>query len=252
MTQKTALVTGAASGIGWAISSSLAQDNLNLILVDKNETVHERAAQLREQGYSARALVADLADIDALQALCKELQDDATGCDVLVNNAGTHLKTPQGAAYTFEEASLEQWNFTMTLHLTAPFLLSKAVLPGMVKRGWGRVIHIGSRAARTHVKQGSVFYSASKAGVVGLSRSIAGEYAAHGITSNVIAPGRIRTPLTDLSSAEVKAYSLRELPVGRLGEAEEIGAAASFLASNKSGFITGTIMDVNGGGFMAP
>ncbi|WP_158215287.1 SDR family NAD(P)-dependent oxidoreductase [Candidimonas nitroreducens] len=252
MTKRTALVTGAASGIGWAITRSLAQDDMDLILVDRNQSIHQRVAELHEQGHSARALIADLSDLAAIQSLCLELAEKGNGCDVLVNNAGTHLKTPEGHAYAFEEASLDQWNFSLTLHMTAPFLLGKALLPGMAARGWGRVINIASRTARTYTKQGSVFYAASKAGLIGLTRSIAGEYAASGITSNAIAPGRIRTPLTDLSSDDIKAYSLRELPVGRLGEAEEIGAAASFLASDRAGFITGTVMDINGGGFMAP
>jgi len=249
---RIAVVTGGASGLGWAIGERLAADGFGVVLVDKSESVLSRAAELADRGAKAWPVVADLADRAAIAAMLADVLAQPGRCDVLVNNAGTHFKTPQGQRYRFDEVGLREWDLSIALHMTAPMLLAQAFLPGMKERGWGRVINIGSRTGRTYTQQGSAFYAASKAGLVGLTRAVAGEYAACGITANCIAPGRIRTPLTDRSSDDVKRFSLNELPVGRLGEPDEVAATASFLASEGAGFITGTVIDVNGGGFMAP
>ncbi len=251
-THRVAVVTGAAVGIGWAISQRLAREGFGLALVDKSDTVLARKAELDELGHPCWAFVADLADAGAIPSLAAAILEQAGRCDVLVNNAGTHLKTPAGQRYRFDEMTLREWNLSIALHMTAPMLLSQAFLPGMKERHWGRIVNISSRAGRTYVVQSSAFYTASKAGTNGLTRAIAGEYAEHGITCNSIAPGRIRTPLTERSADEVKASSLRELPVGRIGEPEEVATAVAFLASDGAAFITGAVIDLNGGGFMAP
>jgi len=246
-----AVVTGAASGIGWAISQRLAHDGFALALIDQSDAVTARAQQLQAQ-VSCCALVADLSDTRTIAPLAANILAQTGRCDVLVNNAGTHRKTPDGQRYRFADITLPDWEMALALHMTTPMLLSQAFLPGMQERGWGRIINIASRAARTYVTQASAFYAASKAGNIGLTRAIAGEYAADGITCNSVAPGRIRTPMTDRSADDVKAFSLREIPVGRLGEPEDIADTVSFLASDSAGFITGAVIDVNGGGFMAP
>lgn len=248
---RVAVVTGAASGIGWAISERLAREGFALALVDRSDAVQARKEELVAQGHSCCAFIADLSDAEAVSAVASGILEQAGRCDVLVNNAGTHFKTPAGQRFRFDEMTLREWNLSIALHMTAPMLLSQAFLPGMKERRWGRIVNVASRAGRTYVVQASAFYSASKSGTIGLTRAIAGEYAAYGITCNSIAPGRIRTPLTDISADDVKAFSLRELPVGRLGEPEEIAATVSFLVSEDAGFITGAVVDVNGGGFMA-
>lgn len=249
---RVAVVTGAASGIGWAISQRLASDGFQVVLLDKSQTVFERVEELKRDGHKGTGVVADLSDLASVPAMARSMLDDVGRCDVLVNNAGTHIKHEDGSRFRFEEVTLKEWDLSIALHMTAPMLLSQAVLPGMKERLWGRVINISSRTARTFAMQSSAFYAASKAGNLSLTRTIAGEYAAYGITSNAIAPGRIETPLTALDAATFNAASLAGLPVGRVGQPWEIGAAVSFLASDESGFITGTVLDINGGAFMAP
>jgi 3-oxoacyl-[acyl-carrier protein] reductase len=249
---RVAVVTGAASGIGWTIGRRLAQDGFHVVLVDRNPAVHDKAIELSRSGGVASACVADLADRDAIAVLATNVLAQHGRCDVLVNNAGTHFKTPGGQRFRFAEVGLREWDLSIALHMTAPLLLCQAFLPGMQERGWGRVVNISSRAARTYIHQASAFYTASKSGMVGLTRAVAGEYARYGITCNSVAPGRIGTPLADLSSDEVKRFSLAELPVGRIGDPDEVAAAVSFLASDRAAFITGAVIDVNGGGFMAP
>ncbi len=249
---RVAVVTGAASGIGWAIGQRLARDGFGLVLVDKSASVADRARDVQQQGGRAAGIVADLADLSSLPMVAQSILDDAGRCDVLVNNAGTHIKHKDGSRFRLEEVTLREWDLSIALHMTAPLLLSQAFLPGMKDRRWGRVINISSRTARTFAMQSSAFYAASKAGNLSLTRTIAGEYAPHGITCNAIAPGRIETPLTGLDGAAFNDASLAGLPVGRVGQPWEIGAAASFLASDEAGFITGAVLDANGGAFMAP
>jgi 3-oxoacyl-[acyl-carrier protein] reductase len=251
MSGRIAVVTGAASGLGWAIARQLASDGFAVALVDRGEGVRGRADELAGAGRSASAFVADLSDRGAVAGVAEAILQAHGRCDVLVNNAGTHVKTAQGQRFRFDEITLREWDLSIALHMTAPMLLSQAFLPGMQERRWGRIVNIASRAGRTYILQSSAFYSATKAGTIGLTRAIAGEYAAYGITCNSVAPGRIRTPLTDISADDVKQFSVREIPVGRVGEPEEVGAAVSFLASDQAAFITGTVLDVNGGGFMA-
>lgn len=249
---KIAVVTGGASGLGWAICESLSDDGYRVVILDRSETAQERAAELQGRGRAAAACVGDLSDTASIPALAARILGDEGRCDVLVNNAGTQFKTPDGKRIAFDAVELHQWNASLALHMTAPMLLSQAFLPGMKERGWGRIVNMGSRAGRTYIFTAAAFYAASKAGLVGLTRSIAGEYGPYGITCNAIAPGRIRTPLSEAFSEEMKKAALAELLVGRDGDPAEVGALVSFLASEQAGYITGAVVDINGGGFMAP
>jgi len=250
--ERVVVVTGAASGIGWAISSRFASEGCAVVLVDRNEAVEGRASELRERGASAWPVITDLTDRAAVASATDRILAEHGRCDVLVNNAGNHVKSPEGQRYRFDEAGLREWDFSIALHMTAPLLLCQAFLPGMKERRWGRIINMSSRAGRTYVSQASVYYAASKAGLAGLTRSIAGEYAPFGITCNAVAPGRVSTPLSARSAADVLEFSRQELPVGRFGVPGEVAETVRFLASEEAAFITGAIVDVNGGGFMAP
>lgn len=246
---RVAVVTGGAQGLGWAISQRLASDGFQVVIMDIQTSARERAAELASRGHQAVAVICDLMDSAALPAVAQGVLDQVGRCDVLVNNAGVHFKN-EGKRIQFEELTQDNWAQTIAVNLTAPLLLAQAFLPGMRERRWGRIINMSSRAGRTYTAPASPSYAATKAGIVGLTRSMAGEYAPYGITCNCIAPGRFRTPMTDAGSDAVRAAAMAELLVGRLGEPMEIGVTCSFLASDGAGFMTGAVLDVNGGSFM--
>lgn len=252
MTERIAIVTGAASGLGWAISRTLASSGFQVAMLDRSTQIADRAAELAACGLKASGFQADLTDPDAIKGFSERHLDQYGRCDVLVNNAGIHFKKDDGHWYRFEEIELSKWNLSLALHMTAPMLLCQAFLPGMKERRWGRVINVASRAGRTYVEHAAAFYAASKAGIIGLTRSIAGQYAPYGVTCNVISPGRFVTPLTERSAEAVKQLALSEIPSGRAGDPMELGQAVRFLASEDAGFITGANIDINGGAFMAP
>jgi 3-oxoacyl-[acyl-carrier protein] reductase len=149
-----------------------------------------------------------------------------------------------------DEIDDDSWAFTLTVNLHAPFALVRSFLPGMREREWGRIVNIASRAGRAFSSGSSASYSASKAGIIGLTRVIAGENAALGITANVVAPGRTATPLMLSQSAAVQQEGLREIPRGRTGEPRDIAAAVAYLASESAANVVGAVLDVNGGTFM--
>lgn len=247
--RRVAVVTGGAQGLGWAISQRLARDGFELVILDRQAGAKDKAEELAGAGLHASAVIADLADEASLRAAAAGILDRLGRCDVLVNNAGVHFKK-DGNRVTFEAVTPDDWARTIAVNLTAPLLLGQAFVPGMKARRWGRVINMSSRAGRTYTAPANPSYAATKAGIIGLTRSMAGEFAPYGITCNCIAPGRFKTPMTDAGSPAVREAAMRELPVGRLGEPMEIGAMCAFLASDESGFITGAVLDVNGGSFM--
>lgn len=241
----SALVTGAAGGIGAAVAKAFSQRGVRVLLVDRNESVVQMAQTL--PGASAR--VVDLSIEKEVLDLARYARGEFGGCDILVNNAGINPKR-EGRGYRTEEIDMEVWNAVMQVNLAAPFLLCRELLPAMRERGWGRVINIASRAGRTYIPGVSTFYSVSKAGLVGMTRQLAGEFAASGITVNCVAPGPVDTPLSLQSSKETLAKSGANVPSARRGTAEEIAAAVDFLATPGAGFVCGACIDANGGGFM--
>ncbi len=247
---KIAIVTGGASGIGRAIALQLARDGFVSICVDMAEDVTTKAAELCATGVRLEGCRADLSDTTAAAEIIKEVMSRHNRVDVLVNCAGTAVSGKGGAA-TLEETSLKSWERTFTVNLTSAFLLCRECFPHMKRLGWGRIINISSRAGRTHfVPSSGAAYSASKAGLIGLTRVVAAEGAPHGITANSIAPGRFDTPMANRASASAIQHAISLIPVGRIGQPDEIAATAAFLVSDGAAYITGANIDVNGGAFM--
>jgi len=235
---KVALVTGASSGIGVAIAQALHAQGAHVVLSGRREAeLNAVAAQL---GDRCRVVVADLADPAAPQALVDGVEAADGKLDILVNNAGF---TRDGLAMRMSDAD---WNAVLEVDLNAPFRLARACLRGMMKRRAGRIISIASIVGATG-NPGQANYAAAKAGLMGMSKSLAQEVASRGITVNVVAPGFIATPMTDKLNDAQKSALLGRIPMGRMGEAKDVAAAVTYLASDEAGWVTGMTMHVNGG-----
>lgn len=250
MTEKVALVTGAASGIGLATTQALIAAGCGVQLVDIASDISDVARREGQGKSTVRGWRADLSNAQAIADLVRDVEQAVGGIDILVNNAGIHLRKPDGLKFSLEELSLEKWNRHLSINLTAPFLLCQAVLPHMKQKRWGRIINVGSMVGRAAGLRPGAGYAASKAGLLGLTRVVAMEAGPHGITANYIAPGRVKTPLSDTGAASSNVQSISSTPVGRLGEPWEIAAAIRFLVSDQAAFITGATFDVNGGQFI--
>lgn len=238
LTGKRALVTGASGGIGGAIARALnsagATVGLSGTRVDPLEAL---AAELGEQ---AHVLPCNLGDAEAVDALPKQAIEALGGVDILVNNAG--ITRDQ----IFMRMSDEEWQSVIDVNLTATMRLCRGVMRPMMKSRWGRIINIGS-VVGSMGNPGQVNYSASKAGMLGLTKSIAYEVASRGITANAVAPGMIGTAMTDKLTDEQKDKINAQIPIARMGTPEEIAAAVLYLASEEAGYVTGTTLHVNGG-----
>ncbi|MDT8327193.1 MAG: 3-oxoacyl-[acyl-carrier-protein] reductase [Roseovarius sp.] len=238
LTGKSALVTGASGGIGAAIARALHDAGATVGLSGTRiEPLEALAADL---GARAHVLPCNLGDKDAVEALPKAAIAAMGSLDILVNNAG--ITRDQ----LFMRMSDEDWHDVIDVNLTAAMRLCRGAVRPMMKSRWGRIINIGSIVGSTG-NPGQVNYSAAKAGLVGLTKSIACEVATRGITANVVAPGFIATPMTDKLSDEQKAVINTQIPAARMGTPEEIAAAVLYLASPEAGYVTGATLHVNGG-----
>ena len=229
---RVALVTGSAGGIGRSIALALQDAGLKVVGVDRLPQT-DGALKFTE--------VVDLADASA----CEELMRGVGRVDVLVNNASRLIVRP------LEEFELDDFQSLFDINMRAPVLLTRAVLPGMAERGWGRIINLSSVGARTGGVSESAVYNMTKAAIASFSRFVARHYARHGITCNAIAPGAITTGMTsDLSEDEINTI-IAQVPTGRMARPDEVAAAAVFLASDGAGHVNGVTLDVNGGWVMA-
>ncbi|MEZ5731538.1 MAG: 3-oxoacyl-ACP reductase FabG [Paracoccaceae bacterium] len=241
LTGKAALVTGASGGIGGAIARALHDAGATVAL--SGTRVEPLAALAAELGERAHVVPCNLSDMTAVEALPKEAAAAMGSVDILVNNAGVTRDN------LLMRMSDEEWQSVLDVNLTSTFRLCRGVLRGMMKARWGRIINISS-VVGVAGNPGQGNYAASKAGVIGMSKSLAYEVASRGITVNSVAPGFIATAMTDKLNDEQKARILAQIPAGRMGEADEIAAATLFLASPEAGYLTGTTLHVNGGMYM--
>ncbi|MFT4066530.1 SDR family NAD(P)-dependent oxidoreductase [Paraburkholderia sp.] len=244
---KVAVVSGAASGIGLAVAEQLAAQEYTLVLIDRSPAVEQVASRLSSHtAGSAEAFVLDLSNSGQIRNFIDKASARYGRVDVLVNNAAIHIKN-EGTKFSFEDVTDEQWAITMAVNATAPFLLCRGVLPLMKSHGFGRIVNISSAGARTISKTVSAAYSASKAAVIAMTRTLAYEAAPFGVTANCVAPGPTATALLATFTDEIKTSQAERIPVGRLGKPEEIASAVLYLISDEAAFVTGATLDVNGG-----
>ena len=238
LTGKSALVTGASGGIGGAIARALHKQGANVGL---SGTRVEPLEQLKaDLGERAHVLPADLGDPAAIEALLKSADAALGGFDILINNAGL---TRDNLALRMKD---EDWQKVIDVNLTAGFRLARGAMRGMMKKRWGRIIGITSVVGVTG-NPGQANYAAAKAGMIGMSKSLAQEVASRAITVNCVAPGFIETQMTGALNDEQKARIMTAIPAGRLGQSDEIAAAVVYLASPEAAYVTGQTIHVNGG-----
>ena len=235
---KSALVTGASGGIGAAIARALHGAGAAVGL--SGTRVEPLEALATELGGRAHVLPCNLSDGAAVADLPKQAAEAMGAVDILVNNAGITRDN------LFMRMSEEEWDSVLQVNLKSAMILSKGVMRGMMKSRWGRIVNISSVVGATG-NPGQANYAASKAGLVGMSKSLAYEVASRGITVNCIAPGFITTAMTDKLNDDQKAAILNQVPAGRMGEADEIGAAVLYFASPEAGYVTGATLHINGG-----
>ncbi|MDE4132091.1 3-oxoacyl-[acyl-carrier-protein] reductase [Phaeobacter sp. QD34_3] len=238
LTGKNALITGASGGIGGDIARALHAAGASVALSGtREEPLQALAAELGERAF---VLPCNLSDPEAVEALPKQAAEAMGSVDILVNNAGITRDN------LFMRMKDEEWQSVLDVNLTSTMRLCRGVLRGMMKARWGRIINISSIVGATG-NPGQANYAASKAGMVGMSKSLAYEVANRGITVNAIAPGFIATAMTDKLTDDQKANILGQVPAGRMGESNEIAAAVLYLASAEAAYVTGSTLHVNGG-----
>ena len=239
LTGKTALVTGASGGIGGAIARALHGQGAKVVLSGTRADALEAVrAELGEGAFIAPANLSDIASVEALPKAAEEAVGGSI--DILVNNAGITKDN------LFMRMKDEEWDQVIAVNLTAAFRLSRAVLRGMMKKRWGRIVQITSVVAATG-NPGQGNYAAAKAGLIGMSKSLAIEVASRNITVNAVAPGFIQTAMTDVLNDQQKAMIAGRVPAGRIGMPQEIAAAVAYPASEEAAYVTGETTHINGG-----
>jgi 3-oxoacyl-[acyl-carrier protein] reductase len=241
---RVALVTGASQGIGRACALALANAGARVALAARNsEKLSEVAQQITDAGGQASAFALDLASEESIRAGAKAVLAAMGKIDILVNNGGITRDN------LMLRMKLADWDAVLTTNLTGTFLLTQAVATAMLKARFGRIINITSVVGETG-QAGQANYAASKAGLIGLTKSLARELASRNITVNAVAPGFIATPMTDVLNEQQRAAMLTQIPLDRPGTPEDIANAVTFLASEQASYITGHVLDVNGGMYM--
>jgi 3-oxoacyl-[acyl-carrier protein] reductase len=239
---QVAVVTGAGRGIGHAIAVRLAKEGARVASVSRTEANAQKTADEinRTRADAARAYAVDVADHAAVQKAAAQILEDFGRVDILVNNAGV---TRDGLSMRM---SLDDWDTVLNTNLKGAFTFTQALMRPMIKQRSGRIINISSIAGLTG-NAGQANYSASKAGLIGLTKTLARELASRGITVNAVAPGLIETDMTTVLSDEIRQAILQKVPLGKLGEPDDIAGAVAYLASAEARYITGQVLTVDGG-----
>jgi 3-oxoacyl-[acyl-carrier protein] reductase len=238
---RIALVTGASQGIGRACAVALAKAGAHVALAARNATkLAEVAAEIEAAGGHAKPFEMDLASEDSIKAVAKAVIAHFGKIEILVNNGGITRDN------LMLRMKLADWNAVLNTNLTGAFLLTQAASSSMLKARWGRIINIASVVGETG-QAGQSNYAASKAGLIGLTMSLARELASRNITVNAVAPGYISTPMTDVLNDQQRGAMLTQIPLDRAGTPEDVAHAVVFLASDQAAYITGHVLDVNGG-----
>ena len=241
MDKRVAIVTGASRGIGRAIAKRLARDGRHVVAVARNaEQLKSLEAEIAADGGSCEHRTCDMADGQAVQRMVEEVTEKHGRLDVLVNNAGI---TKDGLLMRMSD---EDFDVVMNVNLRSVFIACRAAARPMIRGKFGRIVNIGS-VSGVEGNKGQANYSAAKAGLIGLSKSVAKELGSKGVTANVVAPGFVETDMTAFLGPEDKKKVSEHITVGRLGVPEDIAAAVSYLASDDAGYITGQVLVVDGG-----
>ena len=237
---QTALITGAGRGIGKTIAVKLAESGLDIAIADMNPVSDEVLREIEEYGTKCLAFQMDVTDVESVNSVVKKIIDETGGIHILVNNAGITQDN------LFMRMKPEQWSQVIDVNLNGVFHVTKAVIRTMVKQHSGRIINISSVVGFSG-NPGQVNYSSTKSGLIGFTKSLSREVGTRGITVNAVAPGFINTAMTQALNESQQQAILSQIPLGRMGEAEDIANAVAFLASEEASYITGTVLHVNGG-----
>ena len=237
---KTALITGAGRGIGKTIAVKLAESGLDIAIADMNPVSDDVLREIEEYGTKCLAFQLDVTDVDSVDSVVKKIIDETGGIHILVNNAGITQDN------LFLRMKPEQWSQVIDVNLNGVFHVTKAVIRTMVKQHSGKIINISSVVGFSG-NPGQVNYSSTKSGLIGFTKSLSREVGTRGITVNAVAPGFINTAMTQALNESQQQAILNQIPLGRMGEAEDIANAVAFLASEEASYITGTVLHVNGG-----
>ncbi|MDP6124295.1 MAG: 3-oxoacyl-[acyl-carrier-protein] reductase [Candidatus Latescibacteria bacterium] len=242
LTSKTAIVTGGAQGIGWDCVEKLSGAGTNIVIADiQDESVGSEAAKkVVQAGGQAIYVQCNVTDEDDVGSMVEKAVEEFGGLSILINNAGITSDT------LMLRMKFEQWSRVIETNLTSMFLTTQAAVRPMMKARWGRIVNISSIIGRIG-NPGQANYAASKAGVIGLTKTTAKEFAPRGITANAVAPGFIASRMTDTLDEKYKQQLLEAIPLGRIGGTEDVANLVSFLASEEASYITGQVINVDGG-----
>ena len=237
---QTALITGAGRGIGKTIALKLAESGLDVAIADMNPVSDDVLREIKEYGTKCLSYKMDVTDVESVDSVVKKIIDETGGVHILVNNAGITQDN------LFMRMKPEQWSQVIDVNLNGVFHVTKSVIRKMVKQHSGRIINISSVVGFSG-NPGQVNYSSTKSGLIGFTKSLSREVGTRGITVNAVAPGFINTAMTQALNENQQQAILNQIPLGRMGEAEDIANAVAFLASEEASYITGTVLHVNGG-----
>jgi 3-oxoacyl-[acyl-carrier protein] reductase len=246
LSDKIALITGASQGIGEVIAMQLARQGAMVVCASLPSTeadLQRVVAALKAEGFKADYVLLDVLDADSIRAAVNTVVERHGGLHILVNNAGI---TKDKLMIQMKE---DEFDLVLDVNLKGAWIATQAVAKTMMKQRWGRIVNIASVVGQMG-NAGQSNYATSKAGLIGLTKTVAREFASRNITCNAVAPGYIATSMTDKLSDDVKAEFIRQIPLGRMGSSEDVGAAVAFLATEEASYITGQIIGVNGGMLM--